>query len=140
MNETLFELGKKYTFEEFFFYTELAVCSPAEASKPRFLIHPISREITATGQHTNFSCQAFGIPRPVITWFKNNRSVPKDNRIQETKSLSVLTVDSVEPQDQGSYWCEANSDEGWNRSTIANLTGKLILIKISSLLNYYLQL
>lgn len=66
--------------------------------------------------------------------------MPKDNRIQETKSLSVLTVDSVEPQDQGSYWCEANSDEGWNRSTIANLTGKLILIKIFSLLNYYLQL
>lgn len=66
--------------------------------------------------------------------------MPKDNRIQETKSLSVLTVDSVEPQDQGNYWCEANSDEGWNRSTIANLTGKLILIKIFSLLNYYLQL
>ena len=64
--------------------------------------------------------------------------MPKDNRIQETNSLSVLTVNSVEPQDQGSYWCEASSDEGWNRSTIANLTGKLVLIKLVFQLNYYL--
>lgn len=100
------------------------VRSPVESSRPRFLIHPISRENIATGQNTNFSCEAFGIPRPVITWFKDNRTMPKDNRIQETKALSVLTVDSVEPQDQGSYWCEANSNEGWSRSSIANLTGE----------------
>lgn len=38
-------------------------------------------------------------------------------------ALSVLTVDSVKQQDQGRYWCEANSDEGWNRSTVVYLTG-----------------
>ena len=72
----------------------------------------------------NFTCEAFGIPSPVITWFKDNSRVPKDNRIQKIKESSVLTVDSVTPQDQGRYWCEANSSEGWNRSTIANLTGE----------------
>jgi len=99
-------------------------CFPVEPTKPIFLIHPTSRENVPTGEKTSFSCGAFGIPRPVITWFKDNRSAPKDNRIQDTKALSVLTVDSVEPQDQGIYWCEANSDEGWNRSSIANLTGE----------------
>jgi len=98
------------------------VRSPAEPSKPRFLIHPISRGNISTGQKTNLSCQAFGIPRPVVTWFKDNRTVPKD-RIKESKAMSVLTIDSVQQQDQGRYWCEANSDEGWNRSTVANLTG-----------------
>ena len=121
------------------FYVKLPVCSPAEPSKPRFVIHPISRVNTTTGQQTNFSCKAFGIPRPVITWFKDNRTVyvSKHNRIQETNSLSVLTVDSVEPQDQGSYWCEARSDEGWSGSNIANLSGELIIIIIMkvSLLN-----
>lgn len=97
-------------------------CSSAEPSKPRFLIHPISQENIATGQKTNFSCEAFGIPRPVVTWFKDNRTVAK-NRIKEIKAMFVLTVDSVEQQDQGRYWCEANNDEGWNRSAVANLTG-----------------
>ena len=96
---------------------------PVEPSKPRFLMHPLSRENIAAGQKTNFSCEAFGIPRPVITWFKDNQRVLK-SRVKEIKAKSVLTVDSVTPQDQGRYWCEANSDEGWNRSTIANLTGK----------------
>ena len=100
------------------------VYSPVEPSKPRILIHPISRDNVATGQKTNFSCEAFGIPRPVITWFKDSQEVPK-NQTKEIKAMSVLTVDSVAQHDQGSYWCEANSDEGWNRSTIANLTGEL---------------
>ena len=101
------------------------VTIPIEPTKPRFVIHPISRDNIATRGKTNFSCEAFGIPRPAITWFKDNRSLPKDNRIQVNKALSVLTVDSVAPQDQGSYWCEANSDEGWDKSNIANLTGEL---------------
>ena len=104
------------------------VYSPVEPSKPRFLIHPVSRENIPTGEKTNFSCGAFGIPKPVITWFKDNRTVRKDNRIQETKVLSVLTIDSVEEQDQGIYWCEATSVEGWNRSTIANLTGEFLYL------------
>lgn len=77
-------------------------------------MHPLSRENIAAGQKTNFSCEAFGIPRPVITWFKDNQRVLK-SRVKEIKAKSVLTVDSVTPQDQGRYWCEANSDEGWNR-------------------------
>ena len=104
----------------------IIIFSIAEPSKPRFLIHPITRENIATGQKINFSCEALGIPRPVITWFKNNRSLARQ-RIKEIRALSVLTVDSVEPEDQGRYWCEANSDEGWNRSTIANLTGKFMV-------------
>ena len=98
------------------------VYSPSEPSKPRFLIHPISRENIASGEKTNFSCETFGIPRPVVTWIKDNRAVGND-RIKETKGLSVLTIDSVQQQDQGTYWCEANSAEGWSRSAVANLTG-----------------
>ncbi|KAL9955849.1 hypothetical protein ACROYT_G037236 [Oculina patagonica] len=92
-----------------------------ESSKPRFVIHPISQDNIVTGEETNFSCEALGIPRPVITWFKDGRKIPKDI-IKHLNTFSLLTIESVEPQDQGKYWCEANSDEGWNRSTMANLT------------------
>ncbi|KAJ7378970.1 hypothetical protein OS493_018764 [Desmophyllum pertusum] len=92
-----------------------------EPSKPQFSTHPISRNNILTGQSVNFSCEALGIPKPVITWFKDGRRVPKDE-IKGIKAFSLLTFESVERQDQGRYWCEANNNEGWNRSNVANLT------------------
>ncbi|KAL9955846.1 hypothetical protein ACROYT_G037233 [Oculina patagonica] len=94
-----------------------------EPSKPRFLINPTSQDNIVAGQKVNFSCEALGIPRPVISWLKDGRRIAK-YRIKEIKTFSVLTIESVEAQDQGKYWCEANSDEGWNRSAVANLTGE----------------
>ena len=76
----------------------------------------------------NFTCEALGIPKPAITWFKDGRRMPKEI-IKQTEALSMLTIDSVEPQDQGQYWCEANSNEGWNRSDVANLTGEKCIFK-----------
>ena len=35
----------------------------------------------------------------------------------------MLLFESVRPSDQGEYWCEANSTEGWNRSISINVTG-----------------
>ncbi|XP_078348220.1 fibroblast growth factor receptor 1-like isoform X4 [Oculina patagonica] len=93
-----------------------------EPSKPRFVIHPIAQDNFLTGKKANFSCEALGIPRPVITWFKDGRRIPKDRIKVENKTFSLLTIESVELKDQGEYWCEANSDEGWNRSAVANLT------------------
>ncbi|KAL9955843.1 hypothetical protein ACROYT_G037230 [Oculina patagonica] len=108
--------------------SNLMICSIAlltlnlvEPSKPRFVIHPIAQDNVLIGKKANFSCEALGIPRPVITWLKDGRRIPKD-RIKENKTFSVLTLDSVKLKDQGEYWCEANSDEGWNRSAVANLT------------------
>ncbi|KAJ7382311.1 hypothetical protein OS493_035748, partial [Desmophyllum pertusum] len=92
-----------------------------EPSKPQFYTHPISRNNILTGQSANFSCEALGIPKPVITWFKDGRRVPKDE-IKGIKAFSLLTFESVERQDQGIYWCVANNNEGWNRSNVANLT------------------
>ena len=91
--------------------------------KPRFEIHPISQDNIVTGDMANFSCRALGIPRPAISWFKDGHRLPKDG-IKETKALSELTIESVHPRDQGQYWCEAKSGEGWNRSAVANLTGE----------------
>ena len=96
--------------------------SQVEPSKPRFVIQPTSQDNIVTEKKVNFSCEALGIPRPAITWFKNGCMMPVD-MFKQTEALSVLTIESVEPQDQGQYWCEANSDEGASRSADANLTG-----------------
>ncbi|XP_078348217.1 myoblast growth factor receptor egl-15-like isoform X2 [Oculina patagonica] len=93
-----------------------------EPSKPRFVIHPNAQDNVLIGKKANFSCEALGIPRPVITWLKDGRRIPKDSIKVENKTFSLLTIESVELKDQGEYWCEANSSEGWSRSAVANLT------------------
>lgn len=82
---------------------------------------PSQRNFTA-GSKANLSCHRSGVPRPVITWFKNGHRVPSFS-VKEFIGHSLLAFDSVQLNDQGMYWCEANSTEGWNRSTSVNLTG-----------------
>jgi len=82
---------------------------------------PRQRNFSA-GSTANLSCHASGIPRPVITWFKDGHRVPSFS-VKEFKGHSILAFDSIRLNDQGKYWCEANSTEGWNRSSSVSLTG-----------------
>lgn len=76
-----------------------------------------------TGTKFNLICQAFGVPRPAITWFKNGYRVTSSS-IKGVKGRSMLIFDPVDLTDQGQYWCEANSIIGWNISSTASLTGR----------------
>ena len=77
---------------------------------------------TSIGHKANLTCNVSGIPRPVITWFKDGSRVTR-SLVREFKGYSMLAFDSVRLSDKGKYWCEANNTEGWNRSSTANLTG-----------------
>ena len=45
--------------------------------------------------------------------------------VKQVRGHSILALDSVRLNDQGKYWCEANSTEGWNRSSSVSLTGTM---------------
>ena len=74
------------------------------------------------GHKANLTCNVSGIPRPVITWFKDGSRVAR-SLVGEFKGYSMLTLDFVRLNDQGTYWCEANNTEGWDRSSSVNMTG-----------------
>ena len=95
--------------------------STADPLPPRFNLDLPSRINFSAGSKANLSCHASGIPRPVITWFKDGHRVPSLS-VTEFKGYSILDFDSVRLNDQGKYWCEANSTEGWNRSSSVKLT------------------
>lgn len=76
----------------------------------------------SAGHKANLTCSASGIPRPVITWFKDGSQVPP-SLIREFKGYSMLPFHSVSLRNQGRYWCEASNSEGLNRSSPVNLTG-----------------
>ena len=93
-----------------------------EPSPPRFKMDLPLQFNTSIGHKANLTCHVSGIPRPVITWFKDGSRVTR-SLVRKFKGYSMLAFDSVRLNDQGKYWCEANSTEGWNRSSTANLTG-----------------
>lgn len=81
----------------------------------------------------NLSCEATGIPTPVITWYKDGLLVSKE-KVKEVKGNSLLTLEYVRSHDQGEYWCEAQSAEGWNRSrTSLNSTSLFIFYFLNKL-------
>ena len=55
--------------------------------------------------------------------------------LKECDGYSILAFDSIRLNDQGKYWCEANSSEGWNRSASTSLTG-IRVYKDTTLLLY----
>ena len=94
----------------------------AEPSPPRFNVHPPTQLNISAGSQANLSCNSLGLPRPAITWFKDGRRVSMSS-MKGVKGYSLLAFESIHLNDQGKYWCEANSPEGWNRSSTVTLTG-----------------
>ncbi|XP_078348250.1 protein amalgam-like [Oculina patagonica] len=89
-------------------------------SPPNFRLAPPRNINVFAGSTVNLTCEAKGIPRPVVTWYKDGRPVSREN-ISRVNAISLLTLESVGPHDQGEYWCEAQNAEGWNKSSRTSL-------------------
>ena len=77
----------------------------------------------SAGSSVNLTCEATGVPRPVISWYKDGQHVPREN-ITEVTGISLLPLKNVQPHNQGEYWCEAENAEGWSRSSSTRLKRK----------------
>ncbi|XP_044138378.1 basement membrane-specific heparan sulfate proteoglycan core protein isoform X4 [Bufo gargarizans] len=76
-------------------------------SVPQIAAQPDMKEIT-TGSTAVFPCLASGFPVPDITWTKLEGDLPSDARIEN----NVLTIQSVKPEDAGTYVCTAANRQG----------------------------
>lgn len=90
-----------------------------EPKEPIFTVDLPNEMRTIRGNKNTLTCQASGTPRPVITWFKNDRLL-RSPSIKGTKVYSTLTFDPISISDQGNYWCEASNVFGSKKtSTVA---------------------
>lgn len=83
-------------------------CTPPSVTSP-----PESVEV-ARGSTVTFTCQAVGVPTPIITWRLNWGHIPASARITMTNEdgRGTLTIRDVKETDQGAYTCEAINAKG----------------------------
>ncbi|XP_006119502.2 uncharacterized protein LOC102451731 [Pelodiscus sinensis] len=82
------------------------------------------------GEPAVFQCKVVAYPTPAMTWFHNNRPIPKDQRrIIKTENdmqihSSSLEVKNVQERDSGSYKVFAINSEGSAESTASLLVAQ----------------
>ncbi|XP_026168652.1 obscurin isoform X2 [Mastacembelus armatus] len=76
------------------------------------------------GQTVKLACKATGVPKPVITWYKDGRTVEADPHhiiIEDPDGSCTLILDNMTADDSGQYMCFATSPAG-NASTLGKIT------------------
>ncbi|XP_068761952.1 fibroblast growth factor receptor 4-like [Montipora capricornis] len=93
-----------------------------EPQEPYFTVDLPNQLSLIIGQESTLTCQALGVPRPVITWFKDGLLLTSSS-IKGVKGQSTLTFHSFTlNDDHGQYWCEANNLFGSKRSITVTFT------------------
>ncbi|KAM7405195.1 hypothetical protein PAMP_012476 [Pampus punctatissimus] len=84
-------------------------CTPPSVTSP-----PEESVQAARGSVVTFTCQAVGVPTPIITWRLNWGHIPVSGRISMTSEngRGTLTIRDVKEADQGAYTCEAINAKG----------------------------
>ncbi|XP_065817157.1 basement membrane-specific heparan sulfate proteoglycan core protein isoform X3 [Labrus bergylta] len=84
-------------------------CTPPSVTSP-----PEESVQAARGKTVTFTCQAVGVPTPIITWRLNWGHIPVSNRISmmSENGRGTLTIRDVKEADQGAYTCEAINAKG----------------------------
>ena len=93
--------------------------------QPEFTRHP--QNVTKNeGEDVTLYCNATGVPKPSITWQKDNLTInpSADFRISISQDGTQLNITNLNRTDIGEYKCVANNSEGSNTSTPATLTVK----------------
>ncbi|XP_063074257.1 obscurin isoform X4 [Engraulis encrasicolus] len=76
------------------------------------------------GQTVKLACKVRGIPKPVVMWYKDGRSVEADPHhiiIEDPDGSCTLILDNMTADDSGQYMCFATSSAG-NASTLGKIT------------------
>eukprot|EP00063_Salmo_salar_P071850 XP_014046685.1 PREDICTED: obscurin-like isoform X4 [Salmo salar] len=76
------------------------------------------------GQTVKLACKVIGVPKPVVTWYKDGHAVEADPHhiiIEDPDGSCTLILDNMTADDSGQYMCFATSTAG-NASTLGKIT------------------
>ena len=91
---------------------------------PQFRVNPIARSIQLIGESIELNCSSFAVPPANITWLKDGRlldvsdsSVEVSSSIEDSITLSQLSLNNLGFADTGLYSCKATNDLVSEQST-----------------------
>jgi len=99
------------------------------------VIHPNQTTALDAGNAVNFTCVAYGIPNPSVSWKKDNTLLSNASRVTIYEQLltengvtlvqSTLELSSAEETDAGQYSCFADNTLGNdNASFVLTVVGR----------------
>jgi hypothetical protein len=102
----------------------LIPCTISERQLP-YLTEQPPRHINITeGLDLNITCTSRVVPRPFITWYRNEVRITKPDVVLY-RGKSTLMLDSIDSSSQGEYKCKANNAIGEFVSNASFITGKV---------------
>lgn len=102
--------------------------------RPDFVEVPLNHS-AGIQSNVTFSCKATGLPRPSITWTKDNdsdflQSNPRARVITDVKKgHSQLIITGVNLEDYGIYQCLARNEAGVKKSRLAYLYPGIFILR-----------
>ena len=89
--------------------------------------HPQNTSVL-TRESVTISCNITALPRPIVTWVKDNETVEYDQRLQLLEDGS-LYISNVMLADEGLYQCMATNINGSVESDygMVEVSGKMIV-------------
>ena len=78
------------------------------------IVKPPSNRTVISGSNVTFSCVAYGVPEPMISWKFNGGVLPPHR--YHGDNLTVLSVNNSDSF-EGTYTCNASNDAGETQAT-----------------------
>lgn len=97
---------------------------------PPRIVHITSSQILEEGANVTLSCQASGVPSPVIRWSKAYGRIPEDRSIER---LGELTISKITMAENGYYVCEVDNILGKKISRVQIMVFEVLKFKIKPL-------
>lgn len=76
---------------------------------PRFLKRPVSVNATLKSD-VEFECSVYGVPKPMVQWFKNGEPIYPSEYFQFNSNQGSLKILGIIAQDEGYYQCLASNE------------------------------
>ena len=80
------------------------------------------------------SCEASGVPKPIIKWYKGTSGLLLSNRMQ---TPNRMTIKHIQLSDAGSYTCRAENSQGFVEEKITVIVKSMLFFMIA--VSTYLQ-
>ncbi|CAL8324386.1 unnamed protein product [Boreogadus saida] len=92
--------------------TQLVTQVVVAVLQPPLLLQNLTDYRVNTSSSVTLSCPARGVPPPILTWYKNKRTLAQGSGIVMIPEVGSLHIDRITAEDQGLYTCRATNERG----------------------------